>query len=141
MCVVPWLPRVSPTERLVDRRARRRGICIHVFSVRPVQQGLTKPHPRKPQHARPTMCIPVLPTTAHPRSRKPLKVSKGPLPWEKCYHPTCYDVWMRIPAEPQYYFQSSSAAGNLSLQLMEAFDEDKLHSKLLRTGLDDDRIL
>ncbi len=48
---------------------------------------------------------------------------------------------MRIPAEPQDYFQSSSAAGNLSLQLMEAFDEDKLHSKLLRTGLDDDRIL
>ncbi|KAK0441973.1 hypothetical protein EV421DRAFT_1952707 [Armillaria borealis] len=112
-----------------------------VISVRPVQQGLTKPHPRKPQRARPTMCIPVLPTTAHPRSRKPSKVSKGPLPWENCYHPTCYDVWMRVPAEPQDYFQSSSAAGNLSLQLMEAFDEDKLYTQLLRTGLNDDRIL
>ncbi|PBK78601.1 hypothetical protein ARMSODRAFT_1030838 [Armillaria solidipes] len=112
-----------------------------IISIRPVQQGLTKLHPHKSQHVCPTMCIPVLPTTAHPRSRKPFKVSKGPLLWENCYHPTCYDVWMRVPAEPQDYFQSSSAAGNLSLQLMEAFDEDKLYSKLLQTGLDNDRIL
>ncbi|PBK93000.1 hypothetical protein ARMGADRAFT_144517 [Armillaria gallica] len=31
----------------------------HVINIRPVQQRLTKPHSRKPQHARPTMCVPV----------------------------------------------------------------------------------
>ncbi|KAK0239702.1 hypothetical protein EDD85DRAFT_787950 [Armillaria nabsnona] len=112
-----------------------------IITVRPVQQGLTKPHPRKPQHARPTMCIPVLPTTSHPRSRKPFKVSKGPLPWENCYHPTCYDFCMRVPTERLDYFQSPSAGGNLSLELMKACKEDKLYSELLQTGLDDDRIL
>ncbi|KAK0196659.1 hypothetical protein F5146DRAFT_12708 [Armillaria mellea] len=111
-----------------------------VIGVRPVQQGLTKPHPRKPRHARPTMCIPVLPTTAHPRSRKPFEVTNGPLPWKNCYHPTCYDIWMRVPAEPQDYFQSPSAIGNYD-QLVEAFNEDNPYSKLLQIGLDDDRIM
>ncbi|KAK0441958.1 hypothetical protein EV421DRAFT_1811052 [Armillaria borealis] len=79
------------------------GYCLEVINpsekdskyytvhIRPVQQGLTKPHPRKPQHARPAMCVPVLRATAHPRSREPLQVSK-PLPWNDCYHPTCYNT-------------------------------------------------
>ncbi|KAK0211123.1 hypothetical protein DFS33DRAFT_352767 [Desarmillaria ectypa] len=37
------------------------------------------------------MCIPILLETAHPRARKPLRLSKS-LPWSKCHHPTCYDV-------------------------------------------------
>ncbi|KAK0228977.1 hypothetical protein IW262DRAFT_1354084 [Armillaria fumosa] len=65
----------------------------HVINMRPVQQGLTKPHSRKPQHTRPTMCVPILPTTAHPRNREPSGV------------------------------------------------EDSRYGKLLRAGLDDDRIL
>ncbi|KAG7448177.1 uncharacterized protein BT62DRAFT_757422 [Guyanagaster necrorhizus] len=41
---------------------------FHVVYIQPVQQGLAKPHRRKPYHARPLMCIPILPETAHPRS-------------------------------------------------------------------------
>ncbi|KAK0497012.1 hypothetical protein EDD18DRAFT_1164938 [Armillaria luteobubalina] len=107
-----------------------------IVSVRPVQQDLTKPHPRKPQHARPTMCIPILPTTDHPRSRKPFKVSKRPLPWENCYHPTCYDICIRVPTERQDYYHSPSAAGNLTPELMKAFREDKLHRDLLTPDTD-----
>ncbi|KAK0211088.1 hypothetical protein DFS33DRAFT_349753 [Desarmillaria ectypa] len=66
--------------------------------IRPVKQGLTKLHTRKFQHARPTICVPILLATAHPRSREPMEVSK-PLPWNNCYHPTCYDLCVRIPAE------------------------------------------
>ncbi|KAK0196742.1 hypothetical protein F5146DRAFT_994613 [Armillaria mellea] len=84
----------------------------HVIDIRPVQQGLTKPHPRKPQHARSAMCIPILPETAHPRSRGPLELS-GALPWDNCYHPTCYDS---IP-------------------------EDIRYGQLLRAGVDDDQAL
>ncbi|KAK0497009.1 hypothetical protein EDD18DRAFT_1462651 [Armillaria luteobubalina] len=113
-----------------------------VITVRPVQQGLTKPHPRKPQHARANMCIPILPTTDHPRSREPFEVSKGPLPWENCYHPTCYAFCMRAPTERRDYFQSPSAVGELSLEMMNACKEDRLYRDLLsRPGLDDDRIL
>ncbi|KAG7448153.1 uncharacterized protein BT62DRAFT_756008 [Guyanagaster necrorhizus] len=70
----------------------------HVIDIRPVRQGLTKPHPRKPQHARPSMCVHILPETAHPRSREPLKVLK-PLPWNNCYHPTCYDICASVATE------------------------------------------
>ncbi len=48
---------------------------------------------------------------------------------------------MRVPTERLDYFQSPSAGGNLTPELMKAFREDKLHRELLRTGLDDDRIL
>ncbi|KAK0183657.1 hypothetical protein F5146DRAFT_151568 [Armillaria mellea] len=113
-----------------------------IIRVRPLQQGLTKPHPRKPQYARPTMCIPVLPTTAHPKSRRPFKVARGPLPWENCYHPTCYDIRIRVLSERQDYFHSPSAGGHLTPELMDALTEDILHGELLsRPGLDHDKIL
>ncbi|PBK78591.1 hypothetical protein ARMSODRAFT_1078122 [Armillaria solidipes] len=96
----------------------------YAVHIRPVQQGLAKPHwhPRKPQHARPTMCVSVLPATAHLRSRVPPQVSKL-LPWNNCYHPTCYDICVRIPAEQRDHSQSPYL--NCPPEL----------------GLDDDRIL
>ncbi|PBK93004.1 hypothetical protein ARMGADRAFT_1165303 [Armillaria gallica] len=111
----------------------------HVINIRPVQQGLTKPHPRKPQHARPTMCVPVLPTIAHPRSREPLGLLKGPLPWDNCYHPTCYDCFVRVRTEWRDYLDSPSVGPSLSLD--KAIEEDSRYGELLRAGLDDDRIL
>ncbi|KAG7440208.1 uncharacterized protein BT62DRAFT_924202 [Guyanagaster necrorhizus] len=83
-----------------------------VISIRPLQQGLTKPHPQKPQYARPLMY------------REPLDVTI-PLPWDNCYHPTCYDVCVRVPTERRDY----------------SFDEDDRYEQLLRAGLDDDQIL
>ncbi|KAK0484073.1 hypothetical protein IW261DRAFT_997368 [Armillaria novae-zelandiae] len=109
-----------------------------IINIRPVQQGLTKPHPRKPQHARPTMCVPVLPTTAHPKSREPLRVLNGPLPWDNCYHPTCYDYFVRVRAEWRDYLDSPSL--DPSLLLYKAIEEDSHYSELLRAGLNDDRI-
>ncbi|KAK0463707.1 uncharacterized protein EV420DRAFT_1638632 [Desarmillaria tabescens] len=108
-----------------------------VINIRLVQQGLTKPHPRKPDHARPQMCIPIFPETAHPRSREPLRVSK-PLPWDHCYHPTCYDLWARVPSESRDYLYTPYVI--LSLPLYRALQEDNLYGELLRAGLDDDRI-
>ncbi|KII86107.1 hypothetical protein PLICRDRAFT_31586 [Plicaturopsis crispa FD-325 SS-3] len=47
----------------------------------------------------PDMCLPVLPTTAHPTSRKPLAPSK-PLPWTNCYHYTTYrQAYVRVPGK------------------------------------------
>ncbi|KAG7448163.1 uncharacterized protein BT62DRAFT_1074667 [Guyanagaster necrorhizus] len=112
----------------------------HVISVRPLQQGLTKPHPRRPQHARPTMCVPIFPTTAHPRSREPLEVTK-PLSWDNCYHPTCHDVRVRIRTERRDYCQSSYVKGHFSPQLCKAFEEDVRYRQFLHAGLDDDQIL
>ncbi|PBK78935.1 hypothetical protein ARMSODRAFT_947541 [Armillaria solidipes] len=110
----------------------------YAVHIRPVQQGLTKPHPRKPQHARPTMCVPVLPATAHLRSREPLQVSK-PLPWNNCYHPTCYDICVCIPAEQRDHSQSPYL--NCSPELDKFVAEDMRYRQLLQDGLDDDRIL
>ncbi|KAK0496993.1 hypothetical protein EDD18DRAFT_183185 [Armillaria luteobubalina] len=109
------------------------------IGVRPVQQGLTKPNPRKPQHTRPHMCAPVLPTTAHPRSREPVKLWRGPLPWDNCYHPTCYDLLARVPSEMRDYYHTPRA--DFSDSFSKAFDEDERYGELLRAGLDDDRIL
>ncbi|KAK0441937.1 hypothetical protein EV421DRAFT_2036136 [Armillaria borealis] len=110
----------------------------HVIDIRPVQQGLTKAHPRKPQHARPTMCIPILPETAHPRSREPLELS-GALPWDNCYHPTCYDVCARVLTEWRDYSQSPCVM--LSAPLVKAIPEDIRYGRLLRAGVDDDQAL
>ncbi|KAK0441987.1 hypothetical protein EV421DRAFT_2036171 [Armillaria borealis] len=118
----------------------REGIPkFQVIVIRPVQQGLTKPHPRKPQYTRPTMCAPILPTTAHPESREPLEVSKGPLPWDNCYHPTCYDLFVRIPSEWRDYLESPCTDFSLSFGI--AHGRDIRYRELLRAGLDDDRIL
>ncbi|KAK0484043.1 hypothetical protein IW261DRAFT_995914 [Armillaria novae-zelandiae] len=110
-----------------------------VINIRPVQQGLTKPHPRKPQHARPSMCVPVLPTTSHPRNREPSGLVNGPLPWDNCYHPTCYDYFVRIPMEWRDYLDSPFVYPSPVLE--EAIVEDEHYVKLLRAGLDDDTIL
>ncbi|KAK0463760.1 uncharacterized protein EV420DRAFT_1761013 [Desarmillaria tabescens] len=110
----------------------------HVIDIRPVQQGFTKPHPRKSQHARPTMCIPILPETAHPRSREPLQLSRE-LPWENCYHPTCYDICTRVPTEWRDYSQSPCAM--LSAPLVKAIPQDMRYGRLLRAGVDDDQAL
>ncbi|KAG7448175.1 uncharacterized protein BT62DRAFT_930270 [Guyanagaster necrorhizus] len=112
----------------------------HVIIIRPLQQGLTKPHPHRPQHARPSMCVPISPETAHPRSREPLEVTK-PLPWSNCYHPTCYDVCVRIPTERRDYCQSSYVDGHLSLQHLKFLKEDIRYGQFLQAGLDDDHIL
>ncbi|KAK0196708.1 hypothetical protein F5146DRAFT_1012601 [Armillaria mellea] len=138
-------------QKLTELQDRKyAGRCIHVVvprgeeriycvvTVRPLQQGLTKPHPRKPQHARPTMCVPVLPTTAHPRSREPLGV-RGSLPWDNCYHPTCYDVVGRVSTDWRDYSQSPLARHSRPLHTY--LTEDKLYRELLQAGLDDDRIL
>ncbi|KAK0484042.1 hypothetical protein IW261DRAFT_1606100 [Armillaria novae-zelandiae] len=111
----------------------------HVINIRPVQQGLTKPHPRKPQHARPSMCVPVLPTTAHPRNREPWRVVNGSLPWDNCYHPTCYNHFVRVRTEWRDYIDTPSMLP--SLRFYKAFEEDDRYGELLRAGLDDDRIL
>ncbi len=49
-----------------------------------------RPHLRRVQHVRSSMCIPVLPETSYPRPREPLELSK-PLPWSNCCRPTCYN--------------------------------------------------
>ncbi len=85
------------------------------------------------------MCAPILPTTAHPSSREPLEVSKGPLPWDNCYHPTCYDLFARVPSEWRDHLESPSADNSLSFGI--AHDRDIRYRELLRAGLDDDRIL
>ncbi|KAK0463723.1 uncharacterized protein EV420DRAFT_1104718 [Desarmillaria tabescens] len=136
-------------EGMQDRRYA--GHCLEVerpklsgetpkykaIEIRPVQQGLTKPHPRKPDYARPTMCVPILPTTAHPKSREPLQVSK-PLLWDNCYHPTYYDLWARVPSEWRDYQDSPSV--NFSVALFKALKEDERYGQLLRAGLDDAEI-
>ncbi|KAK0463753.1 uncharacterized protein EV420DRAFT_1106646 [Desarmillaria tabescens] len=121
----------------VERSTGEKTPKYRVISIRPVQQGLTKPHPRNPDHARPTMCVPILPTTAHPRSREALKVSK-PLPWDDCYHPTCYNLWARVLSEWRDYHDSPRA--KFSVSLFKALEEDELHRDLLRAGLDDAKI-
>ncbi|KAK0463714.1 uncharacterized protein EV420DRAFT_1104434 [Desarmillaria tabescens] len=108
----------------------------YVLQVRPAQQGLTKAHSRKSQLARPTMCVPILPETAHPKSREPLAVSK-PLSWENCYHPTCYNLCMRALAERRDHSQSTYVKGTLEFD--KAVMED--YCQLLQDGLSDDRIL
>ncbi len=85
------------------------------------------------------MCAPILPTIAHPSSREPLEVSKGPLPWDNCYHPTCYDLFARVPSEWRDYLESPCADDSFSFGI--AHDRDIRYRELLRTGLDDDRIL
>ncbi|KAK0440983.1 hypothetical protein EV421DRAFT_1813354 [Armillaria borealis] len=112
---------------------------FHTINIRPVQQGPTKPYPRDHYHARPWMCIPILPETAHPRSRTPLKLSK-PLPWGNCYHPTCYDIRARIPKETRNYSETprlrcSSPTVNIPLMQDEEF------CKFLRAGVDEYRAL
>ncbi len=86
-----------------------------------------------------TMCVLVLSTTAHPRSREPVGVLKGPLPWDNCYHPTCYDCFVRARTEWRDYPDSPFVDPFLPLD--EAFEEDSRYGELLRAGLDDDRIL
>ncbi|PBK78615.1 hypothetical protein ARMSODRAFT_947574 [Armillaria solidipes] len=112
---------------------------FQVIGIRLVQQGLTKPHPWKSRHSRPHMCAPISPTTAHPSSREPLDLSRGPLPWDNCYHPTCYDLLARVPSEWRDYYYTPRA--NFSDSFCKALDEDERYVELLRAGLDDDRIL
>ncbi|KAK0211125.1 hypothetical protein DFS33DRAFT_352793 [Desarmillaria ectypa] len=112
---------------------------FHVVSIRPVQQGLTKPYSRKPGQALPAMCVPILPETAHPTSREALEPSK-PLPWNHCYHPTCYDFYGRAPTEWRDYSQSPRV-GRYPPPLVKALEEDGLYHRLLRSGLDEDQIL
>ncbi|KAK0463693.1 uncharacterized protein EV420DRAFT_1745229 [Desarmillaria tabescens] len=114
-------------------------IKFHTISIRPVQQGLTKPYPRDFPRSRPAMCIPILPETAHPRFRTPLKLSK-PLPWSNCYHPTCFDIRARVPKEVRNYLQTPrlrSPSPALTKPLLQ--DEEFYH--LLRAGVNEDRIL
>ncbi|KAK0463762.1 uncharacterized protein EV420DRAFT_1638683 [Desarmillaria tabescens] len=92
---------------------------FHVTNIRPVQQGLTKPYSRKPRYAQPAMCIPIFPETTHPRSREPLELSK-PLPWNNCYHPTCYDFYAH---------------------LIKPLAEDGRYYRLLQSGLDEVQVL
>ncbi|KAK0497025.1 hypothetical protein EDD18DRAFT_1331710 [Armillaria luteobubalina] len=84
------------------------------------------------------MCIPILPETAHPRSREPLKLSEA-LPWDHCYHPTCYDVCARIRTEWRDY--SHSPYVMLSAPLVKAIPEDIRYGGLLRAGVDDERAI
>ncbi|KAK0496998.1 hypothetical protein EDD18DRAFT_1352851 [Armillaria luteobubalina] len=84
------------------------------------------------------MCVPISPTTAHPRSRTPVELWNGTLPWDNCYHPTCYDL-ARVHSEWRDYFHTPCA--DCSDSFCKAFDEDERYGELLRAGLDDDRIL
>ncbi|KAK0196710.1 hypothetical protein F5146DRAFT_14357 [Armillaria mellea] len=111
---------------------------FQTIDIRPVQQDLTKPHPWKSQYSRPAMCAPILPTTAHPESREPLDLSRGPLPWDNCYHLTCYDLSARVLSEWRDYLGSPRA--DFSSSLCEALDKDVRYIELRRAGLDDDRI-
>ncbi|KAF9009167.1 hypothetical protein BDZ89DRAFT_1168072 [Hymenopellis radicata] len=76
--------------------------------LRPIQIGLTKPRPNltdKFKHATADMCVPILPTTAHPLGRTPLPISH-PLPWSNCYQPTVDDFDALV--EPQNYDYSNT---------------------------------
>ncbi|KAF9053896.1 hypothetical protein BDZ89DRAFT_298126 [Hymenopellis radicata] len=76
--------------------------------LRPIQIGLTKPRPNltdKFKHATADMCVPILPTTAHPLGRTPLPISH-PLPWSNCYQPTVDDFDALV--EPQCYDYSNT---------------------------------
>ncbi|KAK0211146.1 hypothetical protein DFS33DRAFT_1297743 [Desarmillaria ectypa] len=111
---------------------------FHTINIRPVQQGLTMPYLRDPSRTRPGMCIPILPETAHPRSRTPLKLSK-PLPWSNCYHPTCYDIPARVPKELRNYSEAPRLRSS-SLTINKPLMQDEEHYKLLRAGVDEDRV-
>ncbi|PBK92960.1 hypothetical protein ARMGADRAFT_1063156 [Armillaria gallica] len=87
----------------------------HVIDIRPVQQGLTKPHPRN------------------------LSNYRGALPWDNCYHPTCYDVCARILTEWRDYSQSPCVV--LSAPLVKAIPEDIRYDRLLRARVDDEQAL
>ncbi len=83
-------------------------------------------------------CIPILPETAHPRSREPLELS-GVLPWDNCYHPpvtTFVHVY-----EPNGRDYSQSPCVMLSAPLVKAIPEDIRYGQLLRAGIDDDEAL
>ncbi|KAK0228939.1 hypothetical protein IW262DRAFT_1354010 [Armillaria fumosa] len=85
------------------------------------------------------MCVPILPATAHPRNREPSGVVNGPLLWENCYHPTCYDYFVRVPMEWRDYLDSPLVYPSYVVD--GAVVEDERYIELLRAGLDDDRIL
>ncbi|KAK0228973.1 hypothetical protein IW262DRAFT_652358 [Armillaria fumosa] len=86
------------------------------------------------------MYAPISPTTAHPRSREPLSLSRGPLPWDNCYHPTCYDIFARVPSEWRDYYYTPCVA-DFTDSFCKALEEDDRCTELLQAGLDDDRIL
>ncbi|KAK0463717.1 uncharacterized protein EV420DRAFT_1745247 [Desarmillaria tabescens] len=64
-------------------------------------------------------------------------VSK-PLPWDHCYHPTCYDLWARVPFEGRNY--DDSPLVTISPAFLIAFREDVRYGELLRARLDDTQI-
>ncbi|KAK0196674.1 hypothetical protein F5146DRAFT_1012477 [Armillaria mellea] len=111
---------------------------FHTINIRPVQQGPTKPYPQDHYHARPWMCIPILPETTHPWSRTPLKLSK-PLPWSNCYHPTCYDIRARIPKEIRNYSETPRLRSS-SPTVNNPLIKDEELRKLLRAGVDEHRV-
>lgn len=112
---------------------------FHTINIRPVQQGLTKRYPQDPYRARPAMCIPILPETFHPRSRTPLKLSK-PLPWNNCYHPTCYDIRARIPKELRNYSETPRLRSSTPV-INQPLIQDEEFYRLLRDGIGEDRVL
>ncbi|KAG7448149.1 uncharacterized protein BT62DRAFT_1074655, partial [Guyanagaster necrorhizus] len=58
-----------------------------------------------------------------------------------CYHPTCYDLYGRIPTEWRDYSQSPRLRARFSPQLIKPLAEDGRYHQLLRSGLDDDQVL
>ena len=84
------------------------------------------------------MCALILLTITHPESREPLDLSRGPLPWDNCYHPTCYDFSARVLSEWRDYLGLPRA--DFSSSFCEALDKDVRYIELRRAGLDDDRI-
>ncbi|KAK0497008.1 hypothetical protein EDD18DRAFT_1352862 [Armillaria luteobubalina] len=86
----------------------------HVINIRPVQQGL-------------------------PRNREPSGLVNGPLPWDNCYHSTCYDYFVRVRTEWRDYLDSPLVYPSYVVD--EVVVEDECYVELLQAGLDDDRIL
>ncbi|KAK0211130.1 hypothetical protein DFS33DRAFT_352957 [Desarmillaria ectypa] len=117
------------------KKAIGKGPKFHAISIRPVQQGFTKLHPRKLHHVRPGWCIPISLETVHPSSREPLQHSKS-LPWNNCYHPTCYDVYSRVPSEWRDYYQTPRMTSLLPV-IDKCIAEDGRYSQLLHIGIND----
>ncbi|TRM56587.1 hypothetical protein BD626DRAFT_440784 [Schizophyllum amplum] len=64
--------------------------CTFTFDL--VVQGLPPDDPSTFFHQ--SMTIPILPNTSHPTSRRPARATY-PLPWNDCYHASCFRVEAR----------------------------------------------
>lgn len=101
------------------------------FEMSMVSRGLVA-YPRN--YVTQDMSIPILPTTHHPRRRKPLVVDP-PLPWDNCYHATTATMIVRVLyREPDFRPRGKYALlphYQTSILEFQKTDDDQWRQKLL----------